>query len=147
MANFWERLMVEEEEMLTWTDRDSEEALVTCAWEQGCCCLFSSCSDSWVPLILPGRHFVLFVFALLHRQDKQHSLPVTPRFPLPEAQGLLLSRARAEASPGEQGQEKSIGAGSEVAGGHPVWLGVQFGWACWNQGVLSLQFQMLKLRW
>lgn len=79
--------------------------------------------------------FVLCVFALLQGQNKQHSLPVTPRFPLPEAQGLLLSRARAESSPGEQRQEKSIGAGSEAAGGDPVWLGVQFGWACRNRSV------------
>lgn len=94
MANFWERLMMEEEEMLTWTEIQRKLWSPVLESKDATACSVSS-SDSWVPLILLGRHCVCPVGVCLAARTEQAALTACDStFPPAEAQGVLLSRAR-----------------------------------------------------
>lgn len=162
MAKFWERLMMDEEEMLSWTEIQQKLWSPVLESKDTPACSFLP-QSSWVHLIILGKHFsfILLFFDLLQGQSKKqvHSLSVIWCFPLPEAQGGALSRAQAVSSSKGQRQEKHPGAG---AGGHPmclgvvVWLGLlKPGCAgcssvcnsrCWNSGGKNV-CQFTELSW
>lgn len=139
MAKFWERLMMEEEEMLTWTE--IQRKLWSPVLESKDATARSV--SSWVHFIILGAQLVCAVFLdLLQGQNKKQSpsLSVTWCFPLPEAQG-----GAGQHSPSWAQLQRAETRGmhwSRLRNGRrrdPVCLGVVVGWARWNQGVQDAQ--------
>lgn len=148
MAKFWERLMVEEEEMLTWTEIQRKLWSPVLESKDATACSVSSSEQLSWPHYL-RQTLGLSCLCLTCCKDTTRSRP-TPCLWLDVSPCPRQKGGAAQQSPGWVQPWRAETGGKHWRRLRDGRKGLQFGWAYWNQGVqdaVSWQFQMLKLRW